>query len=195
MIKLSRTQALVLAAAAQWPLTYTVWADGFTQAHLALPNGLQVVKTPTVKGLLERGLLARTQDEDEPRLELTLAGHEALAAAPTAVAEVSTSGWRLTATQERRTGLGVGGTDFIVTTSGWPNSTSADLLVQHIAHSMTALHARTPDKFERELAGFNAGVEGAFAAIAEEARDALYLLHPEVEGYANNVSLRVSTRH
>ncbi len=39
----------MLAAAARWPLNYTVWADGFAQAHLALPNGLQVVKVPTVK--------------------------------------------------------------------------------------------------------------------------------------------------
>lgn len=83
MTKLSRTQALVLAAAAQWPLTYTVWADGFTQAYLELPNGIQVVKSPTAKGLLERGLLAQSDNEHDGRLEVTAAGHEALAEAPT----------------------------------------------------------------------------------------------------------------
>jgi hypothetical protein len=169
-----------------------VWADGFTQAYLELPNGLQVVKTPTVKNLLERGLLIRAHDGDH--LEVTAAGHEALTATPTAVSEVSTPGWRLTSTQERRAGFTVGDTKFVVTTSGWPNSTSADLIAQRIAHSMTALHARTPDKFERELAGFDAGVQGAFAAIAEEAFDVVHLLHPEVEGHANNVTLRISTR-
>lgn len=194
MSKLSRTQSLVLAAAAQWPLTYTVWADGFSQAYLELPNGIQVVKSPTAKGLIERGLLAQTNNEDEGLLEVTQTGHEALAAAPTAVAEVSTPGWRLTATQDRRAGFSAGGTEFIVTTSGWPNTTSADLMAQHVAHSMTALYARTPEKFERELAGFGTGVQGAFAAIAEEALDVVHLLHPEVEGYANNMTLWISAR-
>ena len=139
-------------------------------------------------------LLARVKKEED-HLEVTLAGREALAAAPTAVAEVSTPGWRLTTTQERRVGFTVGDTNFIVITSGWPNSTSADIMAQRIAHSLVALHSRTPDKFEHELARFNTGVQGAFAAIAEEALDVVHLLHPEIEGYANNVTLRVSTRH
>lgn len=194
MGKLTRTQTLVLAAAARWPLTYTAWADGFTQAYMELPNGLQVVKSPTVKGLLESGLLAQPGNEHEGPLEVTAAGHEALAAAPAAVAEVSTPGWRLTATQDRRVEFNVGGTAFVVTTSGWPNTTSADLMAQHVARSMTALHGLTPDKFERELAGFTAGIQGAFAAIAEEALDVIHLLHPEVVGYSNNVSIGISAR-
>ncbi len=192
MIKLSRTQALVLAAAAHWPLTYTMWADGFTQVHLELPNGLQVVKSPTAKGLLERGLLAQTNNEDNDHLEVTQAGHEALAGAPTAVAEVSTPGWRLTSTLEHRAGITVGGTRFIATTSGWPTSTSADLMAQHTASSIAALHARAPEKFEVELAGFNAGVPSAFTEIAEEALAVVHLLHPEIDGYANNFTLRIS---
>lgn len=194
MSRLSRTQSLVLAAAARWTLHYRVWADGFTQVHLDLPDGIQVVKSPTAKGLIERGLLTQTDNENEDHLEVTLAGHEALAEAPTAVAEVSTPGWRLTATQDRRSGFNVGGTAFIVTTSGWPNTTSADLLAQRIAHGMTALQSRTPAKFEHELALLNAGVQGAFAAVVEEALDVVHLMHPEVQGYANNITLRISTK-
>lgn len=190
MPKLTKTQALVLAAAARWPLNYTVWADGFAQAHLELPNGLQAVKSPTTKNLLERGLLAQTHDGD--LLEVTAAGHEALTSSPTAAKEVSTPGWRLTSTQEHRAGFTVGGTRFTATTSGWPTSTSADLMTQHAARSIAALHDRAPEKFEVELARFNAGVPSAFAAIAEEALTVVHLLHPEIDGYANNFTLRIS---
>ena len=73
MSKLSKTQSLVLAAAARWPLIFVTWADGFLQAHLELPNGLQVVKTPTVRGLLERGLLLSvTLFDDEASSGLTM---------------------------------------------------------------------------------------------------------------------------
>ena len=193
MAKLSRTQSLVLAAACSWPLTYTVWADGFTQAYLNLPNGMQVVKTPTVKGLLERGLLARSSEDDD-HLEVTLAGREALTGEPSAVTEASTPGWRLTVTSDRKVRFTVGGVDFLMTTSSWPNSTSADLMVEHVAHSMSALRSRTPDKFEHELAAFNAGTPSAFGAIAEESLDAVRLLHPEVAGHANNFEMRISVR-
>lgn len=193
MSKLSRTQSLVLAAAAQWPLTYTVWADGFTQAYLELPNGIQPVKSPTARGLLERGFLSRTTEGDD-HLEVTLADREALAATPLAIAEVSTPGWRLTITSERRVRFTVGGADFIMTTSGWPNSTSADLMVEHVAHSVSALHSRTPDKFERELAAFTVGAPNAFLAITEEALFAAQLIHPEIADHANRVDLRVSVR-
>lgn len=67
-------------------------------------------------------------------------------------------------------------------------------MAQHIAHSMTALHARAPDRFEGELARFNAGIQGAFAAIAEEALDVVHLMHPEVVSHADNVALSISIR-
>ena len=155
---------------------------------------MQIVKSPTVRGLLERALLAPNEDVHDDHLKVTMAGHEALAAAPEAVAEVSTLGWRLTSTSEHRAGFTAGGTEFVVTTSGWPNSTSAELMAQRFARSVIALHARTPDKFERELARFNTGVRGAFGAIEDEALFTVRLLHPEMEGYASNVALRASTR-
>ena len=86
------------------------------------------------------------------------AGHDALISAPTAVEKVTAPDWRLTATQEHRAGFTVGRTKFIATTSGWPTSTSADLMAQHAARSIAALHARAPEKFDVELARFNAGV-------------------------------------
>lgn len=104
---MSRTQSLVLAAAAQWPLTYTVWTDAFTQAHLDLPNGIQVVKSAGARGLMGRGPLAVANKEGDDLLEVTPAGHEVSKAIPAAVVEVSTPGWRLISTHERRTEFSV----------------------------------------------------------------------------------------
>ena len=43
-----------------------------------------------------------------------------------------------------------------------------------------------------ELAGFNAGILSAFAANAEEALAVVHLLHPVIDGYVNDFTLRIS---
>ncbi len=107
---------------------------------------------------------------------------------------MSTRGWRLTVTQEQRSSFTVANTKFIVTTSRWPNSVSAEAVGQHLAHSLNALHVRRPETFDIELGLFLEGQEGAFRAILFEAYEVVHILHPEVEGYANDLTLSVSKR-
>lgn len=185
MTQPTRTQLLVLAGAARHPLIYELWADGYSQARLELPDGWQTVKTPTIRALLTKGLLSLSDGfPEDDRLTVTDAGLAMLKVAPEAIAEVSRPGWRLTPTSEHRATFTIGVTKFIMTTSGWPNSVTVSSVGQHIAHAINALFQRTPDKYERELAKFKVGKESnALTAIVVEAFETVYTLHPEIEHY------------
>lgn len=194
MTRPTRTQLLVLAGAARHPLIYELWADGYSQARLELHDGWQTVKTPTIRALLNKGLLSLPEGfPGEDRLRVTDAGLAILKAAPEIIAEVSSPGWRLTPTAEHRTEFTIGSTKFLIITSGWPNSVIVNSVGQHIAHAVNALFRRTPAKYERELAKFGVGAESdAFTAIVMEAFDTVCLLHPDLERYDPKFQFSVS---